>query len=332
MSVHQFIRHRAGWVGLIAVLALCVPMAAFGANDLPNQDQNADPGEYTISVNVGLVVLPVTVTDRRGDAVSGLRANDFHLYDDGHLRPITLFEPEDVPATIGLVVDNSGSMLGKRAEVIAAGLAFARSSNPLDQMFVVNFNQEASLGLPHGIPFTSNVQQLDGALSENAAAGNTALYDGIAAALQHIKTGTRERKALIVVSDGGDNSSQISLSDLLKRVAASNVVIDTIGLFDQGYPYENPRVLKRLAEMTGGTAYFPRSVSDVTAICQDIAQDIRHQYTIGYSPAETAADTYHTIRITAHVTGKVGCGVRTRAGYFISHAEAPETLVGALSK
>ncbi len=332
MSVHQFIRHRAGWVGLIAVLALCVPMAAFGANDLPNQDQNADPGEYTISVNVGLVVLPVTVTDRRGDAVSGLRANDFHLYDDGHLRPITLFEPEDVPATIGLVVDNSGSMLGKRAEVIAAGLAFARSSNPLDQMFVVNFNQEASLGLPHGIPFTSNVQQLDGALSENAAAGNTALYDGIAAALQHIKTGTRERKALIVVSDGGDNSSQISLSDLLKRVAASNVVIDTIGLFDQGYPYENPRVLKRLAEMTGGTAYFPQSVSDVTAICQDIAQDIRHQYTIGYSPTEAAADTYHTIRVTARVTGKRGLRVRTRAGYFISHAEAPETLVGALSK
>jgi VWFA-related protein len=315
-------RHRKFiYLGAVSLLLTALVAGLAWAEQFGSAN-GQDDSRYKISVDVGLVVLPVFVTDSRGQAVSGLTANNFHLYDDGHLRPITLFEPEDVPATVGLVVDNSGSMLAKRGEVIAAGVAFARSSNPLDQMFVVNFNQWVSLGLPQGTPFTSDPQQLDAALSRNAAAGNTALYDGIAAALEHLKTGTRERKALIVVSDGGDNASQISLPDLLRQVQTSNVVIDTIGIFDPTYRDENPGVLRRLAKMTGGTAYFPTSVSQVTSICQDIAEDIRHQYTIGYSPEGESTESYHEVRVTARAEGRSRLRVRTRAGYVLNNSQA----------
>ena len=244
-------------LGTIAGFFLWLPLAGT-ANTDEAADSSVKTTEYTISVDVGLVILPVVVTDRHGEAVSGLHAKDFRLYDDGHPRQITIFEPADVPATIGLVVDNSGSMLAKRAEVIAAGLEFARTSNPLDQMFVVNFNQTASLGLGQGVPFTSNMQELNAALSRNAAAGNTALYDGIALALQHIKAGTRQRKALIVISDGGDNSSELSLSSLIQRVEQSNVVIDAIGLVDRDNAYENPAVLKRLARIRRRKCVLPQ--------------------------------------------------------------------------
>jgi Ca-activated chloride channel homolog len=314
-----------GKFGILAVLSLLLPVAILAMADHPNWPSSDDAGEYRISVQVGLVVLPVFVTNREGQAVSGLNARNFHLYEDGHPRPITLFEPEDVPATVGLVVDNSGSMWTKRAEVIAAGLAFAKSSNPQDQMFVVNFNQNVSLGLPPGIPFTSNVQQLDGALSRSVASGNTALYDGIAAALEHIKAGTRERKALIVVSDGGDNSSQLTLTQLMKHLEASNVVIHTIGIFDANHADENPGVLRRIAKVTGGNAYFPASASEVSFICHEIAQDIRHQYTLGYTPTGDSNAQFHAIRVTARVAGQGGLRVRTRAGYvFSSQDELPD--------
>jgi VWFA-related protein len=215
-----------------------------------------------------------------------------------------------------LVVDNSASMRASRDEVVAAGLTFARSSNPLDQMFVVNFRQTANLGLPPTVPYTSNIEQLDAALSNAEPAGNTALYDGIALALEHLRTGTRGRKALIVVSDGEDNSSQLRLPELMKRVQASSITIDTIGLANPGQTDKNLEVLKRLARATGGTAYFPRSVSEVTAVCQDIARAIRHQYTLGYTPTgDDANDRYHAIRVTAKAKGMSGLRVYTRAGY-----------------
>ncbi len=313
--------HSAGPAkfGFVAALSLFLPMTTIATSGQFSSPGNQKTGQYQISVDVGLVVLPVIVTDRRGQSVSGLHASDFQVYEDGHLRQITLFEPEDVPATIGLVVDNSGTMLAKRAEVVAAGLAFARSSNPRDQMFVVNFNRTVSMGLAQGVPFTSDAQQLKAALSRNAAAGNTALYDGIAVALEHLKAGTRERKALIVVSDGGDNASRLRLPELMKRVEGSNVVIHTIGIFDTAYADENPGVLKRLAKMTGGNAYFPGSVSEVTATCQEVARDIRHQYTLGYAPAERSSNgKYHAIRVTARAKGKSGLRVHTRAGYLMS--------------
>ena len=187
--------------------------------------------DYKISVNVGPVVLPVTVTDRKGAFVPDSSQRDFRVYETGRLQQITSFQPEDVPVTVGLVVDNSGSTGPKRPVVIAASLAFVRSSNSQDQMFVVNFNQTVTLGLPESIPFTSDQQQLREALSKLPRSGNTALYDAIAAALQHLKAGARDRKALIVVTDGGDNASQIKIPDLIKMAGRVPTPLSTLSAF-----------------------------------------------------------------------------------------------------
>ncbi len=170
--------------GMILITSFPIPQHA-STSDPPESD------EYRISVDVGLVVLPIIVTDHKGKAVSGLGADSFQVFEDGRPQRIALFEAEDLPVTVGLVIDNSGSMRNKLPEVMAAAEEFARSSNPHDEMFVVNFNQTVSMGLPVGIPFTSDVNQLLGAVSRNRASGNTALYDGLAAALDHMKTGTR---------------------------------------------------------------------------------------------------------------------------------------------
>ena len=242
--------------------------------------------DYKISVNVGLVVLPVTVTDRKGVFVPDLSQRDFRVYETGRLQQITSFQPEDVPVTVGLVVDNSGSMGPKRPAVIAASLAFVRSSNSQDQMFVVNFNQTVTLGLPESIPFTSDQQQLREALSKNPTSGNTALYDAIAAALQHLKAGTGDRKALIVVTDGGDNASQIKVPDTPKMAETPNSIIYTIGIFDQSDSNEKPDVLRRLSKLTGGQAYFPGSISEVSEVeCADFPR-----------PAPAVHDRLHSNR------------------------------------
>jgi len=273
-------------------------------------------GEYKISVNVGLVVLPVTVTDHTGDVVLGLRATNFQVFEGGRPQGITLFESEDVPVTVGFVVDNSGSMRSKRPGVVTASLAFVKSSNPLDQMFVVTFNRKISLGLPKSVLFTSDLQQLRAALTKIPPAGNTALYDAIAAGLQHLKEGARDRKALIVVTDGGDNASDLKFRDLLKMAEASNVVIYTIGLLGIALVEENPKVLRELAKETGGESYFPTSPPEVQEVSERIASDIRRQYTIGYVPANPVADgKFRAIRVTAKAAGVGKLRVRTRSGY-----------------
>jgi Ca-activated chloride channel homolog len=295
-----------------ASVLLMLPSMARPRGASPHNPQ----GEFKISVNVGLVVLPVTVTDHTGDFVPGLRATNFQVFEGGRPQEITLFESEDVPVTVGFVVDNSGSMRSKRPGVVTASLAFVKSSNPLDQMFVVTFNQKISLGLPKSVPFTSDLQQLRAALTKIPPAGNTAVYDAIAAGLQHLKAGTRDRKALIVVTDGGDNASDLKFRDLLKMAEASNVVIYTIGLLDQSYAEENPRVLQELAKATGGEAYFPTSTTEVQKVSERIARDIRQQYTIGYVPANPVADgKFRAIRVTAKAQGVGKLRVRTRAGY-----------------
>lgn len=314
-------------LSLLFVLSLSTSVTAGEVSASPPNHA----GDYRISVNVGLVVLPVTVTDRKGAFVPDLRPQDFQVYETGRLQQITSFRPEDVPVTVGLVVDNSGSMGPKRPAVIAASLAFVRSSNPQDQMFVVNFNQTVTLGLPESIPFSSDQQQLREALSKNPPAGNTALYDAIAAALQHLKAGTGDKKALIVVTDGGDNASQIKVPDLLRMAESSNSIIYTIGIFDQSDSNEKPDVLRQLSKLTGGQAYFPGSISEVFKVSEQISRDLRQQYTISYIPTDQNPDgRYRTIRVTAKASGKGKLYVRTRTGYLIS-SETPNTASLALT-
>ena len=310
---------------IVLALLFLLLLSTFVSGSSSSASQPNDADDYKISVNVGLVVLPVIVTDRKGAFVPDLRQQDFKVYETGRLQQITSFEPEDVPVTVGLVIDNSGSMGLKRPSVIAASLAFVRSSNSQDQMFVVNFNQTVSLGLPESIPFSSDQEQLREALAKNPPAGNTALYDAIAVALQHLKGGSRSKKALIVVTDGGDNASQIKAPALLNMAESSNAIIYTIGLFDQIYANESPRVLRRLSKLTGGQAYFPDSVSEVFKISEQISQDLRQQYMIGYIPADqTPGGRFRAIRVTAKASGKGKLNVRTRAGYLIT-SETPST-------
>ena len=271
---------------------------------------------FRISVDVDLVVLHATVTDRQGGFVSDLTEKGFEVYEDGVPQRIRLFKNEDIPVTVGLVIDHSSTMGPKLDEVSLAALTFVQSSNPEDEMFVVNFNEKVSLGLPGKTRFTNQTAQLQAAIWNAETGGQTALYDAIAKALEELQAGTRDKKVLIVISDGGDNRSKRSLSDVMKLAAESSAGIYTVGLFDRDDPDRNPGVLKHLAQATGGEAFLPGEVSEVVAICQRIARDIRLQYTIGYVPTNQAHNgAYHAIRVVARATGHDRLAVRTRTGY-----------------
>jgi Ca-activated chloride channel homolog len=301
---------------LVALLFLIVlPVLVRSQESSPSLGRQRN--EYTIMVSADSVVLHATVQNHKDVLVSGLGKNDFQVYEDGVLQKIDYFSHEDIPVTVGLVIDNSGSMRPKRSEVIAAAMAFARSSNPADQMFVVNFNENVSFGLPVNTPFTDQAAQLEVALSRIASSGTTALYDAVAAAIEHLKQGNRDKKVLIVVSDGGDNASKKDLAQIRAMAGESDAIIYTIGLFIPEDPDRNPHVLKQLAKDTGGEAFLPDSISDVLPICERIAHDVRNQYTIAYVPTNRKQDgAYRAIHVKARAPGRGHVLVRTRAGYY----------------
>lgn len=277
--------------------------------------QNRSGGQYTIAVDVDLVVFNVTVTDSKGRHVSGLKPGDFRVYEEGRLQDVKLFSAEDVPASVGLLIDNSGSMRERRADVARAALAFVSASNPEDEVFVVNFNENVYFGLPPSIPFTNDVEKLRSALAA-APAGLTALYDAVARGLEHLKTGTRDRKALVVLSDGGDNASHRNLDDVLQIAQRSSATIYTIGIYDDTDADRNPRVLRKIAQMSGGRAYFPGSVVDLEKVWRDIAGGIRSQYTIGYSSTNPNHDgAFRKVTIVASRDGGKTLRVTTRDGF-----------------
>ena len=281
----------------------------------PPQSRQGD--QYTISVSVDMVVLNATVRNRNGVLVSGLGKGDFQVYEDGVLQQVESSSHDDIPVTVGLVVDNSGSMRPKRPEVISAALAFARSCNAEDQMFVVTFNENVSFGLPDDTPFTDKEAQLEAALSRIAADGKTALYDAVAAALEHLKKGNRDKKVLIVISDGGDNASKHNLAQIMAMAGQSDAIIYTIGVFDENDPDRNPHALHQLAKATGGEAFLPGSVKEIFPICRQIARDIRNQYSIAYLPTNGKRDgTYRVIQVHAGTPDRGRLLVRTRAGYY----------------
>jgi VWFA-related protein len=289
------------------------------------------PDPYKISVNVSSVVLHATVQNHNGSPVSGLGKDDFQVYEDGVLQPIEYFSHDDIPVTVGLVLDNSGSMQPNRDEVIAAGMAFARSSNPQDQMFVVNFNEYVSLGLPAGTPFTDQTAQLQVALARFDANGETALYDALALALRHLKLGNRDKKVLIVVSDGGDNASKYKLDEILTLAAQSDAIIYTVDIHVEEDLDRNPKALRRLATATGGENFVVESLPEVVPICERIAHDIREQYTLAYSPANRKQDGgYRAIRVKAKAQGHGSLSVLTRAGYYAPFPPPPLTPIAGI--
>jgi Ca-activated chloride channel family protein len=295
---------------------LLIVLTGFAGQQAPPAGEDHDSETFRISVDVALVVLHVTVSDRKGGFVSDLREQDFVVYEDGVPQRIRLFRNEDSPVTAGLVVDHSTTMRPKLAEVAAAAQTFVRSSNPEDEVFVVNFNEKVSLGLPSLLRFTNKTAILEYAITTAPAGGQTALYDAIAKALEELQAGSRDKKVLIVVSDGGDNVSVHNLEQVRTLAGQSSAIIYTIGIYDETDPTRDLGMLRRLAQTTGGEAFFPEELSDVVDICARIARDIRHQYTIGYVPINLSRDgAEHAIRVVAGRKGNDRLTVRTRTSY-----------------
>jgi VWFA-related protein len=269
-----------------------------------------------------LVVLPVNVTDANGNSISGLSLQNFRVYEDGQLRKVTAFQEGDTPVTVGLIVDHSRSMGPKLPEVAAAVSAFAQSSNPQDEMFVVDFNDDVSVELLNGKAFTNNAHELEKAVSAVSARGRTALYDAVAEGLTHSQLGHWDKKALIIVSDGGDNASRQKYSQVLALAQRSQVAIYSIGLVDDEEGEANPGALRRLSKDTGGIAFFPMSLKGVGDISKRIARDLREQYTLGFVPEKTdASDSFRQIRVKVDAPGRGKFHVRARTGYFKSQQQ-----------
>jgi Ca-activated chloride channel family protein len=290
-------------------------LALWGAFGSASLRQQVEP-PLVISVRTDLVTLPVTVVDRHGKFITGLRQEHFTVYDNGEPRPIQFFTSEDLPATVGLVIDSSGSMRGRREEITAAATAFADMSHPLDEFFTVNFNEAVWLGLPLRVHFTEDMDELRQVLAAAPAQGMTALYDAVDRALDHLGLGTRDRKALIVVSDGGDNASSTTLDAVLEHARRTNAVIYAVTLAEPDDREARPRVLKKLARDTGGNAFVPARSADVMRSFTQIATELRSGYTIGFIPPETTDGGFRSVRVVADPGGHRQLTVRTRAGYY----------------
>ena len=269
------------------------------------------------------MVLHVTVADEKGQFVEDLKRDNFKVYEQKVEQKISFFSRDDVPVTMGLVIDNSGSMREKRSQVNAAAMTFVRTSNPQDEAFVVNFNDEYYLDTDGD--FTNDQKNLDQALSRIDTRGSTALYDAVIGSLAHLKKGHKDKRVLLLVTDGDDDASQKSFEDAIKAAEQSNATIYTIGVFseddlktDKKMVRHSKKILAELAEATGGQAYFPDNLDQVTPVCEQVAREIRNQYTIGYYPTNTAKDgTFRPVDLKViPPNGRGKLAVRTRTGYY----------------
>jgi len=259
-----------------------------------------------------LVVLHATVKNSRGELVTNLDRGAFTVYEKGKRQPIVLFRRDDIPVSLGILIDNSGSMRTVRPRVEAAALAFARASNPDDEMFVINFADHVHVD----VPFTSDRAVLEEHIARLDAIGGTAMRDAIEAGERYLgERAKRDRKALLVITDGNDNASTATLDGIRDAAEQRDIVIYAIGLFrDSSMAATAHHELDQLADRTGGVAYYPATIEAVGDVALDIARQIRQQYTIAYAPLNQALDgSYRSIRVVA--AGADRLSVRTRAGY-----------------
>ncbi len=304
-----------------AALVFCEP-ATLSQSQPPQHDTPAKTTASAISVKTDLVVLPVSVTDTSGNVVLGLGEQDFRIYEDGRLQKITFFKHGDTPVTVGLVVDHSRSMGSKLPEVAAAVSSFAQSSNPQDEMFVIDFNDDVSVELLGGKPFTNDPDELAKAVSSVRARGRTALYDAVAEGLLHLQLGHSVRKALIIVSDGGDNASQEKFSHLLALAQQSQVLIYSIALIGDTDEV-NPAALRRLSRATGGITYFPDATNSVASISAQIARDLREQYTLGFAPDNPSSrHSFRKLEVKIANPAHSKIRIRSRSGYFAAEEKS----------
>jgi Ca-activated chloride channel family protein len=294
------------------MLALSAPVAT---------PQPAQPTP-AFSASTDLVVLHVTVKDGNGEHVTGLGQSAFNVVEAGRPQQIRFYTSEDAPVTVGLMLDNSTSMRASRERLITAAWTFAESSNPLDELFALTFDDTVRAVLPEDAPFTQDSQALRAALTRALdAGGRTALFDGLAGGLDYLGRGQHERKVLVVVSDGGDNASQTTFADVLTRTQASNVVIYTVAVVDPVGRGSNTKILKQLAEARGGEAFQPDRPNEIVDVLRHIARDIRHTYTIGYESTFPRDGTYRKVSVTVRSPDGRRLRVQTRSGYLAGRVE-----------
>ena len=290
----------------------------------PQEPDANEGGVFVFKKRVEEVTLHATVVDDRQKLVTNLERNSFTVYEDGQPQQITSFRREDIPVSLGILIDNSGSMRDKRPAVNQAALNLVRSSNPQDQVFIVNFNEEYYLDQD----FTSNVSLLKESLDKIESRGGTAIYDALVASADHLmKTAKLDKKALLVVTDGEDNASRESLEAAIRRLAVDGgPTVYTIGILgEEGRRAEKvaKRALTAVSERTGGVSFFPRDLSEVDAITRQVAKDIRNQYSIGYKPTNPQnRGGYRTVKVEAKANGYKRLQVRTRSGYYAGEERA----------
>lgn len=302
------VRTRRSFVRLAAGTAILPALSGAGEKD--------DKEPFTLSVDVKRVVLTATVERRGGGLIPDLTKENFRIFDNGRPQELIDFVGTDQPATVGLVVDNSRSMTPKRLSTLNAAAAFVARSNPQDDFFVVHFNDFARLGLPGDARFSNSPGVVREALWDLKPDGRTALYDAVNLALDHALLGTWEKRALLVVSDGADNASKLTFDELLYRVSAHDALIYALGIYDDRNPDRSPGDLKKLAKATGARALFPKTSQEVLDACEQVAREIRRQYTLVYSPdAEPDADGYHRVDVRLIGVDERGAKVRVREGY-----------------
>lgn len=302
--------------GFLLFSGIASPQAAKpGANPSPADD-------VTFRADTRLVVLPISVADSRGKLVTDLKQSSFKVFENGVEQPIKIFKREDVPVSLGIIIDNSGSMKEKRQKVEVASLDMVKASNPQDEVFIVNFNDEAWLD----VPMTSDIKAMQDGVARIDSRGGTAMRDAISMSIDYLKKeGKRQKKVLLVITDGNDNASTINLERLVNRAQQNEVLLFSIGLLNEEERHEAKiakRALDTLARESGGLAFYPKGVADVDQIALQVAHEIRNQYTIAYSPTVPEMDgSFRQIKVT--VNGPGHPLVRTRTGYYATPDDQP---------
>lgn len=274
-----------------------------------------------LSVDVPLVLIPVHVTDPRGASVTDLAKSNFHLYEDGVEQKITHFGSEDAPLSVGFLFDASGSMRNKLRKSSEAAAAFFKTANAEDEFFLIEFNERPRLA----IPFTQNAESIYRHIARTKAVGRTSLLDAIHMALDQMKNAKNLRKAIVIVSDGGDNRSRYTETEIKNAMREADVQVYAMGIFDaedspKRTPEERngPKLLDELADETGGRHYPVKSLDELPAVCEHIGNDLRNEYLIGYSPSNDAQDgTYRKVKVTVTAPqGSPALRAHNRQGYY----------------
>jgi VWFA-related protein len=291
----------------------------------PQEPSQGRQKGFTIGVNVDLVVAHTTVLDKNGNFTSGLQKENFKVYEEGVEQNVTFFSQEDVPISLGIVLDTSGSMRSKIDMVNRAALAFIKASNPDDQVFLIGFNDQAELLED----YTNDIDAITDALDNVVVTGGTALYDAIYLGVQKAQSGIKPKKAIVVITDGEDRDSYYKLEEMVAKVQESDVQIYSVGFLnpvpDKGLfgrwsksvPEKAHDALQRISEETGAKAFFPQKVPEINAIVSEIAHELRNQYSIGYISSNLARDgSYRRIKIALDPGHAPGHTLRYRRGYF----------------